>query len=91
MEESPNERRTGVIRLSEGDLRNLLDLPENYQIVSVHSTFDPPGFTLLVRSPTLPTVPYEAESPRLDGSFLREMKYDPASNKRWTRWCWELG
>jgi hypothetical protein len=88
---SDTERRTGTIRLSEGDLRTLLDLPENYQIVSVHSTFDPPGFTLLVQSPTLPTVSYDAESPRLDGNFSRTTKYDPADNKRWTRWKWELG
>jgi hypothetical protein len=91
MEESPNARRTGLISLSEGDIRNLLDLPEGYRIRSIQGSFDPPRFVLLVESPTLPTVPYDAESPFLDGTAIRATKYDPADDKRWSRWEWRLG
>lgn len=91
MTENANARRTGTVRLSEGDLRMLLDLPEEYTVVAVLPTMDPPGITLLVQSPTLPAVPYESESPRLPGFASRVQKYDATDNKRWSRWKWELG
>jgi hypothetical protein len=84
-------RRRGKIRISEGDLRNLLDLPEGYRIEGIVPSYDPPGLSLLVTSPTLPTVPYDAEAPYLTGHLQRNVRYDAGTDKRWFRGEWVLG
>jgi hypothetical protein len=89
--ENGNARREGVIRLGEGDLRNFLDLPEGYRIKAVVPTHNPPGITLLVESPTLPSVPYDAEAPLLNGHPGHVRRYDAATDKMWIRWNWVLG
>jgi hypothetical protein len=80
--------RRAKIRLTQEDLRIMLDLPEGLTVVAVATTVDPPAIFVHVVGEELEPQPPFVEAPFLGGVGQRTVIVGE-DGKLYARWGWE--
>lgn len=83
-----HENRRAVITLHPHELRQLLQLPEGYEVEHLGAQYDPHVIQVVVSSPDLDPQPHDIYLPRLAGGSMARLHMIDEQGVRWTRWEW---
>lgn len=72
--------------LSASHIHQMLDLPENLQVLTIGASFDPPGAYVVVHGDHLREVPEDCELPLMPGALTEERIV--VNGKVYSRWSW---
>lgn len=81
-----DRRRLGIVRLSDQMLAHLFDLPDGYEIVSVHADWDTRSVCAMVRSDDLDVVVPGAVPPTIPGAAFPEVRIITEEDGEQTAW-----
>lgn len=83
-----NENRCAIIRLNTVMIRQMLDLPDGYEVERIHAEYDPHGIVLVVSSGELEPAGRDTYLPTLEGQVTQTRIID-RDGKAYMRWGWQ--